>query len=200
MWRIGRNLYCRARNEVVVNNIATNGEPYVQACVIKGVEEGAKSPLTVFDVGANLGEWTGYLLEQLPQERVSETRVFLFEPIAATKEKLIHNIDGMTNSHVAQVFPYAMSNAVGNAEMVVLNPALEPATGSSKLAGILNISQGEDGFFCEKEPDLTSVATAKDGIFIAGCAQGPKDIAEAVAEAGAAVGRILSRSRSSLSR
>jgi heterodisulfide reductase subunit A len=82
-----------------------------------------------------------------------------------------------------------------NVEMVVLNPALEPGTDSSKLAGILNINQGKDGFFSEKEPDLSSIATAQDGIFIAGCAQGPKDIAETVAEAEATAGRILSLSK-----
>ncbi|MBN2463525.1 MAG: CoB--CoM heterodisulfide reductase iron-sulfur subunit A family protein [Dehalococcoidia bacterium] len=81
------------------------------------------------------------------------------------------------------------------ADMVILNPALEPGTDSSRLAEILNIPQGEGGFFSEKEPDLTSVATAQDGIFIAGCAQSPKDIAETVAEAEAAAGRILSLSK-----
>ena len=77
-------------------------------------------------------------------------------------------------------------------DMVILNPALEAGVDSSKLAEILNIPQGKEGFFSEKEPDLTSVATAQDGIFIAGCAQGPKDIAETVAEAEATAGRILS--------
>lgn len=77
-------------------------------------------------------------------------------------------------------------------DMVILNPALEPSAASSQLADILNIPKGEEGYFSEKEPDLTSVATAKGGIFIAGCAQGPKDIAETVAEAEATAGRILS--------
>jgi len=77
-------------------------------------------------------------------------------------------------------------------DMVILNPALEAGVDSSKLAEILNIPQSKDGFFNEKEPDLTSVATARDGIFIAGCAQSPKDIAETVAEAEATAGRILS--------
>jgi len=81
------------------------------------------------------------------------------------------------------------------ADMVILNPAVEPGIDSSKLAEILNIPQSKEGFFGEKEPDLTSVATAQDGILIAGCAQGPKDIAETVAEAEAAAGRILSLSR-----
>lgn len=81
------------------------------------------------------------------------------------------------------------------ADMVILSPALEPGIDTLKLALILSIPQSQDGFFSEKEPDLTSVATAQQGIFIAGCAQGPKDIAETVAEAEATVGRILSLSR-----
>ena len=121
LWRIGRNLYCRARNEVVANNIATNGETYVQACVLQGVSRSANRPLTVFDVGANLGEWTRQLLAQLPQERVSESRIFLFEPIARTRERLAQNIGEMTNAPIAEIFPLALSNEGGEAEMVVLS-------------------------------------------------------------------------------
>ena len=80
-------------------------------------------------------------------------------------------------------------------DMVILNPALEPAADSVKLAQILGISQGEDGFFSEKEPDLTPVVTAREGIFIAGCAQNPKDIAETIADAEAASGRVLALRR-----
>jgi heterodisulfide reductase subunit A len=80
-------------------------------------------------------------------------------------------------------------------DMVILNPALEPAADSAKLAQILGISQGENGFFSEKEPDLTSVVTAREGIFIAGCAQNPKDIAETIADAEAASGRVLALRR-----
>lgn len=80
-------------------------------------------------------------------------------------------------------------------DMVVLNPALEPAADSTRLAQMLGIAQGEDGFFSEKEPDLTSVVTVRDGIFIAGCAQNPKDIAETIADAEAAAGRVLALGR-----
>ncbi|MFP3975322.1 MAG: FAD-dependent oxidoreductase [Dehalococcoidia bacterium] len=77
-------------------------------------------------------------------------------------------------------------------DMVVLNPALEPAQESDKLAEVLNVPQGAGGFFIEKEPDFSSVDTERDGIFLAGCAQSPKDVAETVAEAEATAGRILS--------
>jgi len=107
-------------------------------------------------------------------------------------------VSGVSQSGKGLDIKYETEDGKGNtltADMVVLNPALEPAADSSKLAEILNIPQSKEGFFSEKEPDLTSVATAQDGIFIAGCAQGPKDIAETVAEAEATAGKILSLSR-----
>jgi heterodisulfide reductase subunit A len=80
-------------------------------------------------------------------------------------------------------------------DMVILSPALEPETGSSRLAEMLDIPQGDGGFFREREPDLDSVNTSTAGIFVAGCAQSPKDIPDTIAQAEAAVGRILSLSR-----
>jgi heterodisulfide reductase subunit A len=79
-------------------------------------------------------------------------------------------------------------------DMVVLNPALEPPQDSAELATILSLPQGQHGFFSEKTPDLSAINTEREGIFIAGCAQGPKDITDTVAEAEAAVGQLLSLS------
>ncbi|MDY7019409.1 MAG: FAD-dependent oxidoreductase [Chloroflexota bacterium] len=83
-----------------------------------------------------------------------------------------------------------------NVDMLILAPAIEPVSGSSELAQMLGIPQGIGGFFTEKEPDLdSSVNTLRDGVFVAGCAQGPKDIPDTVAQAEATVGKILSLSR-----
>jgi len=82
-----------------------------------------------------------------------------------------------------------------NVDMLILAPAIEPAADSERLAQILAIPRDEHGFFSEKEPDLDSVDTSREGIFIAGCAQSPKDVPDTVAEAEATVGRILSLSR-----
>ena len=83
-----------------------------------------------------------------------------------------------------------------NVDMMILAPAIEPVSGSSELAQMLGIPQGIGGFFNEKEPDLdSSVDTLRDGVFVAGCAQGPKDIPDTVAQAEATVGKILSLSR-----
>jgi len=82
-----------------------------------------------------------------------------------------------------------------NVDMLILAPAIEPGVDSARLADILGIPQDEHGFFNEKEPDLDSVDTSREGVFIAGCAQSPKDVPDTVAEAEATVGKILSLSR-----
>ncbi|MCK4306935.1 CoB--CoM heterodisulfide reductase iron-sulfur subunit A family protein [candidate division WOR-3 bacterium] len=79
-----------------------------------------------------------------------------------------------------------------NTDMVILAPAIEPDGNANKLAEVVGIPQDEYGFFAEGHPEIDSVATQKEGIFIAGCVQGPKDIQDSVAQSEAAVGKILS--------
>ncbi len=77
-------------------------------------------------------------------------------------------------------------------DMVILCPAVVPAGDSAITAGILGISQGKDGFFAEGHTKLAPVSTNIEGIYIAGCAQGPKDIQASVAQGAAAAGQVLS--------
>ncbi|HEY3352921.1 MAG TPA: 4Fe-4S binding protein [Polyangia bacterium] len=71
-------------------------------------------------------------------------------------------------------------------DMVVLMTGLEPADGAAELQRQLTLSRSRDGFYLEQHPKLAPVATPTDGIFIAGACQGPKDIPDTVAQAGAA--------------
>jgi heterodisulfide reductase subunit A len=77
-------------------------------------------------------------------------------------------------------------------DMVILCPAIEPSADAEKIKKIFSISQSPDKFFLERHPKLDPVSTMTEGIFIAGCAQGPKDIPDSVAQASAAAARILS--------
>ncbi|MCK4584552.1 CoB--CoM heterodisulfide reductase iron-sulfur subunit A family protein, partial [candidate division WOR-3 bacterium] len=77
-------------------------------------------------------------------------------------------------------------------DMVVLAPTIEPSGDTGKLAEMLRVSQGDGGFFQEEHPKLAPVSTSMEGIFIAGCAQGPKNIPESIVQAQAVAGRILS--------
>ena len=79
-------------------------------------------------------------------------------------------------------------------DMVILAPAIQPRHGASELAKTLGIHLDEYGFFKEERPEFSSVVTSKPGIFIAGCAHGPKNIQDSVSQATAAVGKILASS------
>ncbi|RLF36185.1 MAG: CoB--CoM heterodisulfide reductase iron-sulfur subunit A family protein [Thermoplasmata archaeon] len=77
-------------------------------------------------------------------------------------------------------------------DMVILSPAIEPREDASKLAEIIGISQDEKDFFAEEHEKLGPVSTSKEGVYIVGCAQGPKDISETLVQSEAAAGKILS--------
>jgi heterodisulfide reductase subunit A len=72
------------------------------------------------------------------------------------------------------------------ADMVVLATGLQPGKDTINLSRMLNIPVGSDGFFLEAHPKLGPVETTTDGIFLAGCCQGPKDITDAIAQGHAA--------------
>jgi heterodisulfide reductase subunit A len=76
-------------------------------------------------------------------------------------------------------------------DMVVLSNALEPRSDANEVAKLFSISRSKDGFFMEKHPKLDPVATTTDGVFVAGCCQGPKDIPDTVAQASAAAARAM---------
>ncbi|MHA1714832.1 MAG: 4Fe-4S binding protein [Promethearchaeota archaeon] len=71
-------------------------------------------------------------------------------------------------------------------ELLVLSVGVEPRKDAATLSRLLNVSTSADGFFLEAHPKLRPIDTLSDGIFVAGVAQGPKDIPDTVAQAKAA--------------
>lgn len=78
-------------------------------------------------------------------------------------------------------------------DMVVLSVGLEPRHDAKEVAHRFGISCSADGWIIEKHPKLDPVATMTEGVFVAGCAQGPKDIPSTVAQGAAAAARVLAR-------
>jgi heterodisulfide reductase subunit A len=68
-------------------------------------------------------------------------------------------------------------------DMVILSVAVEPRQDAEEVAKIFGIEVGADGFFNEKHYKLDTMGTLTDGIFMAGCNQGPKDIPDTVSQA-----------------
>lgn len=71
-------------------------------------------------------------------------------------------------------------------DMVVLSTAVEAPHDAERIGSMFGLSRSEDGFFAEAHPKLRPVETNTDGVFLAGNAQGPKDVPDTVAHAGAA--------------
>jgi heterodisulfide reductase subunit A len=70
-------------------------------------------------------------------------------------------------------------------DLVVLGVGMEPRD----IADIIDMTKspvGDDGFLLEVHPKLRPVETAIPGVYLAGAAQGPKDITESTSSASAA--------------
>jgi heterodisulfide reductase subunit A len=77
-------------------------------------------------------------------------------------------------------------------DMVILCSALEARSDAENVARLFNLNRRADGFFLERHVKLDPVATPTDGIFIAGCCEGPRDIPDTVAQAEATAAKALS--------
>lgn len=69
-------------------------------------------------------------------------------------------------------------------DMVVLAVGLQPTSTNRKLAELFDIQLNKYGF-CETDP-LNTTRTNREGVFVAGAFQGPKDIPDSVTQAGSA--------------
>jgi len=78
-----------------------------------------------------------------------------------------------------------------DADMVISSPSIVPPEGAAELAEILGITMKHKGFFGEESSVRSPVISGRDGIYLAGCIQGPRDIADSIVQANAAVGKIL---------
>jgi heterodisulfide reductase subunit A len=68
-------------------------------------------------------------------------------------------------------------------DMVILATAIEQTESAKGLAQKLGLQFDGSGFFKEMHPKLGPVETATQGIYLAGCCQGPKDIPDTVSQA-----------------
>lgn len=78
-----------------------------------------------------------------------------------------------------------------DADMVVLAAAMEPDKSARQLATMLTASMDTNDFFTEAHPKLRPVESPTAGVFLSGACQGPKDIPETVAQAGAAASKVI---------
>ncbi len=68
-------------------------------------------------------------------------------------------------------------------DLIVLSVGMDPAEDLDKLSEMLNISTDSEGFLLEDHPKLRTSESTLKGIYLAGCAQGPKDIQDSISHA-----------------
>lgn len=76
------------------------------------------------------------------------------------------------------------------ADMVVLATAMVANEDAAQVAQLVGFSYDKDNFYTESHPKLAPVETHTAGVFLAGACQGPKDIPDSVAQAGAAAAKV----------
>jgi heterodisulfide reductase subunit A len=77
-----------------------------------------------------------------------------------------------------------------NADLVVLSTGMILSKGSADIIDIIGLSKGPDGFLTEVHGCLSPQETTNMGIYICGCAAGPKNIPYSVSTALAAASKV----------
>jgi heterodisulfide reductase subunit A len=75
-------------------------------------------------------------------------------------------------------------------DLLVLSVGITPGADNKILSGILGVQLDSDGFF-ESKDKLDKTVTLKDGIFLAGTVEGPRNIAASMAHAGQAANEVM---------
>lgn len=132
--------------------------------------------------GKGYEEFYNHLLEegcQFIRGRVAEVSDWAVSPLE--QGKLVIRVEDTLAGLVRRI----------PVDMVVLSTGLEAREDASEVRRMFNMSCSSEGWFLERHPKLAPVSTFTDGVFIAGCAQGPKDIPDSVAQAGAAAAEAM---------
>ena len=145
-----------------------------QALYIKSKIPGAKVTACYLDMRA-FGKGYEEFYERVQSEGVIYRRGVVSEVYKRGGKLVVRGEDTL----LGEVYEEA-------ADLVVLAVGLRPGKGTVELSRMLNIPVGADGFFLEAHPKLGPVETTTDGIYLAGCCQGPKDITDSVVQGSAA--------------
>ena len=76
-------------------------------------------------------------------------------------------------------------------DLAVLSVGLEPDSNAEVLGNLLGLSRRPDRFFEIAHPKMRPVEAHIDGVFIAGCASGPKEIPISIAQGSAAAAKAM---------
>ena len=101
-------------------------------------------------------------------------------PAVSKEESLVVTVQDVLTDNETLAIPV---------DLVVLNVGIVPRADASEIQNILRISRSADRFFQELHAKLRPLDTAIDGVYLAGTAQGPKDITDSAAQGSAAAAK-----------
>lgn len=126
----------------------------------------------------------GFLEETYARAREAGVNFVRFEP------EMPPRVTREGSDLVVGVFDQVLSRDLEiRADLVCLAEAILPGDANEELARLFKVPLNEDGFFLEAHMKLRPVDFASEGIFMAGVAHSPKNVAENIAQAGAAAAR-----------
>ncbi|MCR8453629.1 MAG: CoB--CoM heterodisulfide reductase iron-sulfur subunit A family protein [Crenarchaeota archaeon] len=125
------------------------------------------------DIRAAGKRYEEFIMRVQQEGRVKYIRGRVSKIVQKGDQLIVHAVDTITGKPMTLPF-----------DMVVLATGIVPNT--KEIANVLRIPLDENGFLQELHPKLAPVESPIKGIFLAGVAQGPKDIQDSVAQASAA--------------
>jgi heterodisulfide reductase subunit A len=119
----------------------------------------------------------------------------LFNHAVANRNTSLKRYDGIKDLAVTQDVTGKLlviaKGEVAPADMVILCPAVIPATGADKLSAILDVSRDSFGFFRPLHGRMDAAQSTIKGVYLAGSCQEPMDTRAAMLEGMAGVGYTL---------
>ncbi len=117
VWRAARRAYCAARSDLPDDDISRNGEGRLQRDMVKLLAARGR-PAVIFDVGANIGDWSLSLLDARRALRTPfDLRVHAFEPVPETHETLLRSLARHPDGANVTAVPMALSSRDGSAHI-----------------------------------------------------------------------------------
>jgi FkbM family methyltransferase len=163
-WRLGRWLYTGSRRELQ-NDPTVNGEYALQRAWLRGRQADTR-PMTIVDVGANIGDWTASFLAELRQSGTHDAHIWAFEPAPDQRAEIAARLSAYIADGRLRLDPRAVGAAEGRATFLLTGSD----TGTSALAPEGSAAQGVetevtrlDKVFSEAPPMLDFVKVDTEG-------------------------------------
>ncbi len=139
---------------------------------------GGQAYVFYMDIRTDAKGFEEYAQETMEKDRVLYLRGRVSRVYRDGDRVIVAGVDTLTGQQVEVA-----------ADLVVLATGVVPSAGAKDLAERLRATADRFGFFTEAHIKLYPVESSTRGIFLAGCAQGPKDISDSVTQASAAASK-----------